>query len=155
MHRSAAAPAFGVNLTVLWGPCPAGADIRTLASGRRVASLAVRVPLEVARGGQGTARSGARVTSVPVTVWNPPAWLDSLDADEVVVVVGVLRRRFFVSRAGTRASRVEVEASSIARGTRANRARAARQAATVLADLALQGCADRGRSVLGSPAAAP
>lgn len=36
----------GCNLAVLWGPCSSGVEIRTLASGRRLAAFAVRTPAE-------------------------------------------------------------------------------------------------------------
>ena len=55
-----------------------------------------------------------RATSVPVTVWDPPAWLDTLEAGEEIVVVGRLRRRFY-QRPGGVGSRVDVEAEYIAR----------------------------------------
>ena len=84
------------------------AEIRVLESGTRLATLAVRCP-----------GSGAddRATSVPVTVWDPPAWVETLDAGDVVVVVGRLRRRFY-QRPGGVGSRVDVEAELDRSGTR-------------------------------------
>ena len=55
-----------------------------------------------------------RATSVPVTVWDPPAWIDTLEPGEAVVVVGRLRRRFY-QRPGGVGSRVDVEAEMIGR----------------------------------------
>ena len=93
-----------VNLGVLCGPCSTVPEVRVLESGTRLATLAVRCPA----GSPGDERA----TSVPVTVWNPPAWIDTLEPGEEVVVVGRLRRRFY-QRPGGVGSRVDVEATSI------------------------------------------
>ncbi len=123
----------GCNLAVLWGRCSAGVEIRTLESGRRVASLAVRTaPTAAPRRRAGT---GATATSVPVTVWDPPAWLEALEADDPLVVVGTVRRRFFATRSGGRGAKAEVEALSVARASRAQLDRAFRRAADALAVL--------------------
>jgi single-stranded DNA-binding protein len=95
-----------VNLGVLCGPCSAAPELRVLESGTRLATLAVRCPAGP--------NAEERATSVPVTVWNPPAWLDTLEAGEVVVVVGHLRRRFY-QRPGGVGSRVDVEAAYVGR----------------------------------------
>jgi single-stranded DNA-binding protein len=95
-----------VNLGVLCGPCSTAPEVRVLESGTRLATLAVRCPAG--------ARPDDRATSVPVTVWDPPAWLDTLEPGEVVVVVGRLRRRFY-QRPGGVGSRVDVEAELIGR----------------------------------------
>jgi hypothetical protein len=95
-----------VNLGVLCGPCSTAPEVRVLESGTRLATLAVRCPAGPS--------ADERATSVPVTVWNPPAWLDTLEAGEVVVVVGRLRRRFY-QRPGGVGSRVDVEAEYIGR----------------------------------------
>ena len=95
-----------VNLGVLCGPCSTAPEVRVLESGTRLATLAVRCPAG--------SSADERATSVPVTVWNPPAWLDTLEAGEVVVVVGRLRRRFY-QRPGGVGSRVDVEAEYIGR----------------------------------------
>ena len=60
------------------------------------------------------AAADERATSVPVTVWDPPAWVETLDAGDVVVVVGRMRRRFY-QRPGGVGSRVDVEAELIGR----------------------------------------
>jgi hypothetical protein len=121
----------GLNLVVLWGPCSAGVEVRTLESGTRLATLGVRTPPGVA--GART-RHGASVaaTSVPVTLWDPPAWLEGIEPGESLVVLGTVRRRFFATRGGGRGARAEVEAVSIARATPAQRARAWQRAAGVL-----------------------
>jgi Single-strand binding protein family len=93
-----------VNLSVLRGGCSAPPDVRELDSGRRVASLSVRVPT-----------AGERATSVPVTVWEPPAWVETLATGDEIAVVGHVRRRFFRNAAGGTGARVEVEAETIAR----------------------------------------
>jgi hypothetical protein len=105
-------PSPGVNLAVLRGPCSGPAEVRVLESGTRLATLAVRCP---------TAPTGAtgrgadeRVTSVPVTVWDPPAWVETLAAGDEVVVVGRMRRRFY-QRPGGVGSRVDVEAVLVGR----------------------------------------
>ena len=95
-----------VNLGVLCGPCSTAPEVRVLESGTRLATLAVRCPAGPS--------PDERATSVPVTVWNPPAWLDTLEAGEVVVVVGRLRRRFYQRPDGV-GSRVDVEAGYIGR----------------------------------------
>jgi single-strand DNA-binding protein len=95
-----------VNLGVLCGPCSTAPEVRVLESGTRLATLAVRCPAG--------AHADERATSVPVTVWNPPAWIDTLEAGEEVVVVGRLRRRFY-QRPGGVGSRVDVEAAYIGR----------------------------------------
>ena len=92
-----------LNLSVVCGPCSAAPEIRVLESGTRLATLAVRCPA-----------GDDRATSVPVTVWDPPAWVESLEPGDVVVVVGKLRRRFY-QRPGGVGSRVDVEAESIGR----------------------------------------
>jgi len=115
----------GLNLAVLWGRSSGDAEIRTLESGRRLATLAVRT----GGGALPEHRADAAVTSVPVTVWEPPAWLESLEREDPVIVVGRIRRRFFTTRAGTRGAKVEVEALSIARATRGALDRAWRRAA--------------------------
>lgn len=92
-----------VNLSVVCGPCSAAPEIRVLESGTRLATLAVRCPA-----------GDDRATSVPVTVWDPPAWLESLEPGDAVVVVGKLRRRFY-QRPGGVGSRVDVEAELIGR----------------------------------------
>ena len=51
---------------------------------------------------------------MPVTVWDPPAWLETVEPGEAVVVVGRLRRRFY-QRPGGVGSRVDVEAEMIGR----------------------------------------
>ena len=115
------------NLAVLCGPCSGPVEVRVLESGTRLATLAVRCP----------AGSGAddRATSVPVTVWDPPTWVEALEAGDAVVVVGRIRRRFY-QRPGGVGSRVDVEAESIGRSRDRRRIDAAlRKADDVLEQL--------------------
>ncbi len=101
---SAGAPA--VNLAVLCGPCSGPAEVRVLESGTRLATLAVRCPAG--------AGSEERATSVPVTVWDPPTWVETLEAGDPIVVGGRMRRRFY-QRPGGVGSRVDVEAELVGR----------------------------------------
>jgi hypothetical protein len=118
--------ARGVNLAVLRGPCSGPAELRVLESGTRLATLAVRCPAGAA--------AGERATSVPVTVWDPPAWVETLEAGDEIVVVGRMRRRFY-QRPGGVGSRVDVEAELVGRA----RDRRRIDAALRKADEALEG----------------
>jgi hypothetical protein len=116
----------GLNLVVLRGVTSNATELRTLPSGQRLATFALRVP-----GPDGKA------TSVPIAAWDPPAWLEDLDAEDALVVVGTLRRRFFRDGRGATASRVEVEAATVGRGgERRRREAAAQRASRALDDLA-------------------
>jgi len=120
----------GLNLAVLWGRCSAGVEIRTLESGRRLASFAVRTPAGAPRRRRPGGTDSA--TSVPVTVWDPPAWLEAVEADDPLVVIGTIRRRFFATRSGGRGAKAEVEAVTVARATRGQLERAWQRAAGAL-----------------------
>jgi single-stranded DNA-binding protein len=126
-----------LNLAVVCGACSSPPEVRVLESGTRVASLSVRAP---AASGAASRRvpgapAGDRATSVPVTVWDPPAWVEQLDTGDPVVVVGQVRRRFY-SRPGGVGSRVDLEATTIARARDRRRVDAAlRRAVSSLDDL--------------------
>jgi single-strand DNA-binding protein len=109
-------PAHAVNVAVLCGPCSDPPEIRVLESGTRLATLAVRCPA-----GDGAAE---RATSVPISVWNPPAWVETLAAGDPIVVVGRVRRRFY-QRPGGVGSRVDVEAGLVGRARDRRRIEAA------------------------------
>jgi single-stranded DNA-binding protein len=110
-----------VNLSVVCGPCSAAPEIRLLESGTRLATLAVRCPT-----------GDDRATSVPVTVWDPPAWVEALEPGDPVVVVGRLRRRFY-QRPGGVGARVDIEVELIGRARERRRLDAAlRKAETAL-----------------------
>ena len=106
------APDEGVNVGLVVGACSAVPEVRVLESGSRVASLAVRCPAP-----------DGRATSVPVTVWDPPAWVAELEPGDQVVVVGSLRRRFYRGSAGV-GSRVDLESTGISRARDGRRVRA-------------------------------
>jgi len=129
---------IGLNLAVIWGTCSTPPEIRTLESGSRVASLAVRTPAGATPGrrGRGAPGTTATATSVPVTVWDPPAWVETLDAGDAVVVVGSVRRRFFATRTGARGAKSEVEAATIAKATDRQLEQASTRARAALAALA-------------------
>jgi hypothetical protein len=116
-----AVPDGRVNLVVVCGRCSGPPELRELESGRALASLAVR-----SRGADG------RTTSVPVTVWEPAAWVEDLDAGTEVVVVGAVRRRFFRTATGGAGTRVDVEAVFVGRANNARQRDAARRRATAV-----------------------
>lgn len=91
-----------LNLTVVCGECPAAPVVRTLESGRRLATLDLRVA------GEGGA------TSVPVTVWEPDTWLETVEPGASLAVLGRVRRRFFRVATGGVGTRVDVEAERVA-----------------------------------------
>jgi hypothetical protein len=107
-----------VNLVVLRGVASGPPELRTLTSGRRLATLSVRVH---------ALDPGA--TSVPVSVREPPAWVEDLNEGDPLVVVGALRRRFFQTATGATGARVEVEARVVGRGTDRRRLDSARRRA--------------------------
>ena len=113
-----------VNLVVLRGVASGPPEVRTLDSGTRLATLSVRVH-----------SLGPSSTSVPVAVWDPPAWVETVDVGDPLVVVGTLRRRFFRPGAGGVGARVEVDAQLVGRGTDQRRLKAALRRA----DEALEG----------------
>jgi single-strand DNA-binding protein len=106
-----------VNVAVLRGVCSSPADVRVLPSEQVLAQLQV------------TTRVDGKARSVPVSVWDPPAWLEQLDAGDEVVVVGAVHRRFFRA-GGATVSRVEVEADAVARATDRRRLPALRRRVT-------------------------
>jgi single-stranded DNA-binding protein len=123
-----------VNLAVVSGTCSAPPEVRVLDSGTRVASLSIRCPADA---------RDERATSVPVTVWNPAAWVETLDRGDEVVVVGRVRRRFY-SRPGGVGSRVDVDAVVIARARDRRRVEAlTRRAAAELDRMLGDGWASR------------
>ena len=125
---------IGLNLAVVWGRCSTGAEVRTLESGSRVASLSIRTPgTSLGRGRNlNPAAPKPVATSVPITVWEPPAWVETLEPGDAVIVVGTVRRRFFATRAGGRGAKSEVEAVTIAKATPRALDQAWRRAAGVL-----------------------
>jgi len=94
---------MSVNVAVIRGECSRPPEVRILPSGSALALFQVTTRAE--RGS---------TTSVPVALWDPPAWIAELGAGDEIVAVGRVRRRFFRGASGT-ASRVEVEAAAVAR----------------------------------------
>jgi len=102
------------NVAIVRGCCSSVPEVRVLPSSQRLAQLQV------------TARVGERGVSVPVSVLEPPAWVESLDVGDEVIVLGAVRRRFFRA-AGATASRVEIEAEIVCRARDRRRSRALRR----------------------------
>lgn len=117
-------PITNLNLAVVRGEVSSTPDVRVLPSD------AVLVQLQV------TTRLDAETLSTPIAFWNPPAWVQELEAGTEIVVVGRIRRRFFRA-GGATASRVELEADVVARATDKRRVQAAlRRVTSALAVLA-------------------
>jgi Single-strand binding protein family len=116
-----------INVVVMCGVCSGGSEVRDLASGTRLASLSLRVK-----------DGDAAATSVPVTVWDPAGWVEDLVEGDEIVVVGSVRRRFYRSAAGGTGSRVDVEASYVARTATKRAAATARRRVEVALETALE-----------------
>jgi single-strand DNA-binding protein len=99
-----------INVAIVRGICSSPPEIRVLPSEQRIAQLQI------------TTRVGGRALSVPVSVIDPPAWLDQLDEGDELIVIGAVRRRFFRA-AGSTASRVEIEAEIVCRARDRRRSR--------------------------------
>lgn len=115
----------GLNLAIVVGVLSCEPETRIIEDRGEVVSLQVRV----------TSSDGA--TSVPVTMWSPPAWLLAAGEGTPVLVAGIVRRRFWRTPAGTTVSRVDVEATSVTRDGSRQRAALAKRAETILASAAL------------------
>jgi single-strand DNA-binding protein len=107
----------GLNLVVVRGVVSSPPDVRVLPSEAVLAQLQISTRLE------------AETLSMPVAVWGPAGWVESLEPGDEVVVVGRVRRRFFRA-GGAAASRVEVEADLVARARDRRRVQAAVRRAT-------------------------
>ncbi|MGH9156412.1 MAG: hypothetical protein ACRD1K_11395 [Acidimicrobiales bacterium] len=101
------------NIVVVRGRLSRPADLRLLASGARQVELQVSVP-----GPDG------RAESVPVVWPEAPAVAETLDVDDLVTVVGRVRRRFFRT-GGVTQSRTELVAEQVIPSRQVKRARAA------------------------------
>jgi single-strand DNA-binding protein len=117
-----------MNLVVLRGSLSRPPDVRDLRSGDVLVTYEVTVP----------ARDGVPATSVPVVWFAPPAGAADLAADTEVVVVGVVRRRFFQAGGATQ-SRTEVVADKVIRASRVKAAERAVLDALVAAEEAFAG----------------
>jgi single-strand DNA-binding protein len=118
-------PSEGLNLAILVGVLSSAPETREIPDRGEVATLQVRVS------------SLDGVTSVPVTMWSPPAWLLAAGEGTPVLVAGIVRRRFWRTPAGTTSSRVDVEATSVTRDGARQRASLAKRAEAILASAAL------------------
>ena len=83
-----------VNLVIVRGTASGPPELRQLASGRRLATFAVRTHGLV-----------PPATSAPVAVWDPPGWLETLEPGDEVIVAGCVRRRFYRAKSGALAAR--------------------------------------------------
>jgi single-strand DNA-binding protein len=114
-----------LNLAVVRGSCSSVPEVRELASGRALAVVQVT-----------TRPDDGPAISVPVVLWDPPAWVEDLDDGDEVVAVGRVRRRFYQA-GGAAASKVEIEADVLAKAGDKRRVGAAlRRARDVLETLA-------------------
>jgi single-strand DNA-binding protein len=101
-----------LNLAVVRGTVSSPPDVRVLPSDTKLVQLQI------------TTRLAAETLSMPVSCWNPAAWVEALEPGAEVVVVGRVRRRFFRA-GGATASRVELEAELVARAGDRRRVQAA------------------------------
>ena len=101
-----------MNVVVLRGRMARPAEQRLLPSGDRLLALEVTV-----------AREGEKAESVPVVWFEAPA-AATFDADQEVVVVGRVRRRFFRAGGATQ-SRTEVVAEVVLAARQSRRVEAA------------------------------
>lgn len=113
----------GINLAIVIGVLSKRPETREVQDRGEVVSLQVRV----------TSPDGA--TSVPVTMWSPPAWLLAAGEGTPVLVTGIVRTRFWRTGTGATASRVEVEATSVTRDGRRQRLTFAKRAETLLGEI--------------------
>lgn len=100
---------YGINVVVLQGELTSEPLLRELPTGDEVTNLEVSTPMEDGR------------HSVPVVVHSNRV---DVEAGDRVVVVGLVRRRFFRAGAGVQ-SRTEVVATSVVKATQAARVRRA------------------------------
>lgn len=114
--HAAAPEVLSCNVAVLRGRCSRAADVKVLPSGQVLAELQVTT----------RATEHDKAVSVPVAVLDPPAWVEALDTGDEVVVLGRVRRRFFRA-GGATASRVEIEAQTVARARDGRRVAAVRR----------------------------
>jgi hypothetical protein len=112
-----------LNLAVVRGVASGPPGLRHLASGTRLASFALR-----------THSLGPPATSVPVAVWDPPAWAEQIDEGDELLVAGCIRRRFYRAASGGLATRVELEASVLGRVSDRRARRRVHDLVTVVSD---------------------
>ncbi len=100
-----AAPLDAANLVVLTGALSAEPRQRSLPSGDRLVEFDV------------TTRGPTGVYNAPVAWFGPTEFADRLEEDSPVVVIGLVRRRFFRAGGATQ-SRTEVLALRVADGAK-------------------------------------
>ena len=110
-------PRESLNLAVVRGTVSSAPEVRVLPSDATLVQLQV------------TTRLVDETLSMPVSCFNPAAWVEELEPGDEIVVVGRVRRRFFRA-GGATASRVELEAGFVARAGDRRRVRAALRRAT-------------------------
>jgi single-strand DNA-binding protein len=101
-----------LNLAIVRGTVSSPPEVRVLPSDTKLVQLQV------------TTRLPEETLSMPVSVWNPAAWVEAVEPGEEIVVVGRVRRRFFRA-GGATASRVELEADFVAKASDRRRVQAA------------------------------
>jgi single-strand DNA-binding protein len=101
-----------LNLAIVRGTVSSPPEVRVLPSDTKLVQLQV------------TTRLPEETLSMPVSVWNPAAWVEEVESGDEIVVVGRVRRRFFRA-GGATASRVELEADFVAKASDRRRVRAA------------------------------
>ena len=116
-----------MNVVALRGRLARPAEQRFLPSGDRLVAYEVSV-----QGPEG------RAETAPVVWFGAPATAGALDADQEVVVVGRIRRRFFQSGGATQ-SRTEVVADVVLPAGQAKRVAGALRAATERVQAASEG----------------
>ena len=89
-------------LAVVRGTVSSPPDVRVLPSETKLVQLQV------------TTRLVDEKLSMPVSCFDPVAWVESLAPGDEIVIVGRIRRRFFRA-GGATASRVELDATYVAR----------------------------------------
>ena len=94
---------MSMNQAIVRGTMSSEPEFRVLASGTSLATLQLT-----------TRPADGHAIRVPISITEPPAWLATAVAGDEVLVVGVVRRRFFRAGSAT-ASRVEVEARVVAK----------------------------------------
>ncbi|MEA2716890.1 MAG: single-strand DNA-binding protein [Actinomycetota bacterium] len=114
------------NVVAVVGRLARPPEVRELPSGDRLVTYEVTVP-----------RPGERAESLPVVWFEAPARAAELPVDELVVVVGRVRRRFFRTAGGTQ-SRTEVVADIVVAARQARRAKSALEAAQARLEEACQ-----------------
>ena len=118
-----------MNLVVLRGTLSRPPVARELRSGDLLVTYEVTVP----------GRDGEPATSVPVVWFAPAPGAADLEEGTAVVVVGIVRRRFFGGAGGATQSRTEVVADRVLRASRAKAATRAVLDALVAAEEAFTG----------------